>query len=73
MNFNIYFLLQRETDGLKIKTKMLEDQTETIRKFKEVRNNTQTQRGKKQYANSKEVKNNKQTQRGKKQYANSKR
>ena len=64
MHFNIYFLLQRETDGLKIKTKMLEDQTETIRKFKEVRNNTQTQRGKKQYANSKEVK---------KQQANSKR
>jgi len=48
LNFNIYFLLQRETDGLKIKTKMLEDQTETIRKLKEVRNNMQTQRGKKQ-------------------------
>ncbi|KAL5022406.1 hypothetical protein ScPMuIL_001561 [Solemya velum] len=27
--------LERETDGLKIKTKMLEDQTETIRKLKE--------------------------------------
>ena len=27
---------QRETDGVKIKTKMLEDQTETIRKLKEV-------------------------------------
>lgn len=32
-------LLQREADGLKIKTKMLEDQTETIRKLKEVNNN----------------------------------
>ena len=31
----LYFF-QRETDGVKIKTKMLEDQTETIRKLKEV-------------------------------------
>lgn len=30
------FMIQREADALKIKTKMLEDQTETIRKLKEV-------------------------------------